>query len=545
MAWLILLAFILTPFLTHYITTFLFRRQSKNRSPPRKPPTIPYWVPGLYHALGLLSKPSTYFALLIKKYGAHAPFTVKIGRVSYLVVRSSEHCRSLLRQSSSTKAKSNLTEIYDKVFGTTRDAIRYYQINESVDQDSGPFHPLLASVHSKYQDDVEFKSLTDTFISIFRRNMSNKMFQPSSWTQIEDLWSFLEIEITRGAVETLFGSALIKNQPKLVRDYWDFQSKTGEFIPGLPRFTISSAVPPRDRLLEGIRKWLQTTHGGTDFAQIKASDPVWDEKRGSKFIQECDATFAQIPSFNYQARASECLRIIHNISSAAMPSTFWHIVEILRNQALTDYLSREVLRHAQPTQDKYDLAAITKLPNLQSLSLEIKRIRTATYMLRTSATPDAHLDNNWVIPNRTSVLAFSQDIGLNTALWSKARPQITTRPLAEFWSDRFLIPDKSASTKRYRKGRDSVTTGTFSLDGIETLHEILSGGIGDECCSDLEIRLADVFTAAAVAVLLAEFEMNLCDGDDVEAGLPPVGEVAYGVLKPLEKVAVRLKLRSG
>lgn len=367
-------------------------------------------------------------------------------------------------------------------------------------------------------------------------------------------------------METLFGSALIKGQPKLVRDYWDFQSRTGEFIPGLPRFTISSAVPSRDRLLDGIKKWLQMAHGGTDFAQINDSDPVWDEKRGSKLIQECDATFAQIPSFNYQARASECLRIIHkyvdlclshhidckcviltchSIGSAAMPSTFWHIVEILRNEALTNYLSGEVLRHAQPTQGKYDMATITKLPNLQSLSAEIKRVRTATYMLRTNSTPNARLDDDWAIPKSTSVLAFSQDIALNTALWSKARPQTTTRPLSEFWSDRFLIPDKSASTKRYRKGRDSVTTGVFSLDGIEILHDVLSRGNGDECCSNLELRLADAFTTAAVAVLLAEFEMNVCDGDDLEAGLPPVGEVAYGVSKPLEKVAVRLKLRSG
>lgn len=180
MAWLILLAFILTPFLTHYITTFFFRQQSKNRNPSRKPPTIPYWVPGLYHALGLLSKPSTYFALLIKKYGAHAPFTVKVGRVSYLVVRSPEHCRSLLRRSSSMEVKSNLPEIYDKVFGTTRDAVRYYQTNNSGDKDSCLVHPMLASVHSKYLDEVELKSLTDTYISIFRRNMSNKMFQTSS-----------------------------------------------------------------------------------------------------------------------------------------------------------------------------------------------------------------------------------------------------------------------------------------------------------------------------------------------------------------------------
>ena len=100
--------------------------------------------------------------------------------------------------------------------------------------------------------------------------------------QIHIFSFFLEIEITRATIETVFGSALLKQYPKLIRDLWDFNSKVAEFLPGLPAFTISSSVAPRDRLLEGIKKWLQATHGGTDFAKTEATDPAWDEKRGSK-----------------------------------------------------------------------------------------------------------------------------------------------------------------------------------------------------------------------------------------------------------------------
>ncbi|PVI04740.1 putative cytochrome-like protein P450 [Periconia macrospinosa] len=552
MIWLILFIVIAIPFLTHYITSILFNRNSANKNSPRNPPTIPYWIPGLCHALGLLSKPSTYFALLIKKHGFHAPFFVRMGRVSYLIVRNPEQCRDLLR--GGLKTTWDLVEVYSKVFGMNGDALKYYETREIGDGKDGESDAADDSALRKYMEDAELKALADVFVSVFSRNMSNKMFQTSTWTQIEDFWSFLEIETTRATIETLFGSALLKQYPKLVRDLWDFNSKVDEFLPGLPAFTISSSVQPRDRLLEGIKKWLQATHGGTDFAKIEATDPAWDETKGSKFIQERDAMFARLPSFNYQARASECLRVMHNITSATTPSTFWHTLETLRNPALSNFLSREIIHHMHSNNNQYDILSLSQHPNLRSLALEVKRLRTGTYLFHTITTTTTLSPTNdkdkggvlYTVPKDTTLLTFSHDLALNTNLWSHARPSTTTtRPLTEFAPDRFLIPDKSASTKRYRKGRDSVVTGSFSLDGIETLCGVLGR---DGKAGDVESRIADVLTAAAVVVLGAGFEMEACDEEDFEGVLEGVGvevreEGVFGVVRPRGRVAVRLRVR--
>lgn len=184
MAWLIFLVVVAVPFLINYITTSFFHRHSAKKSLPKHPPTVPYWIPGLFHGLGLLSKPSTYFALIIKKYGNHAPFVLKTGRVSYLVVRSPEQCGYLLRDgpdASINDAKSDLVEVYSKLFGTTREAAKCYNAMGTGDSEGDTVHLAHVAVHLKYLEDEEgLKALTDLFISVFRRNMSNKMFQTSS-----------------------------------------------------------------------------------------------------------------------------------------------------------------------------------------------------------------------------------------------------------------------------------------------------------------------------------------------------------------------------
>jgi hypothetical protein len=37
--------------------------------------------------------------------------------------------------------------------------------------------------------------------------------------------------------------------------------------------------------------------------------------------------------------------------------------------------------------------------------------------------------------------------------------------------------------------------------------------------------------------------VQLCDEDQLDAALPPVNELAFGTVKPLEKIAVRIRKR--
>ncbi|KAF1962243.1 cytochrome P450 [Byssothecium circinans] len=558
---LVLSLVILIPFLIHYITTTLFYRTHGSKNSNRKPLTIPYWVPGFCHGLGLLSRPSAYLALLVKKYGDYAPFMVKVGLSSYLIIRDLDHVQQVFQTPNNAIATPDL-EFYTKVLDAPPDAINYYKSVARRDTEGDKVHHAHVTIPRKYFTGPALKALTDTYISIFRRNMSNKMFQVNSWTQIEDLWSFFEIDITRAMTETLFGSALLKQYPKLAQDLCDFNSKIEEYLPGLPRFMVSASAAPRDRLLAQLKKWLQEKHGGTDFAKIDERDPMWDENKGSKYIQERDNVFANCPAFNYQGRAVESLSVLqryieplnnsrsrtanlYSLVSIIMPFTFWSVVEVLRNPALVNFLTTEIAQHRDPKTNDLDITAITSLPNLQSLYTEIRRLRTATHSLRTVENTPIRLSGNWTVPKHTHILTFSQDLGLNTPLWAdhaKANPHLLSRPLEEFWPDRFLVADKSRSTTRYRKGRHSVTTGTFDLRGQGV--DVLCSMLGFADYGDAEREFATAVGTATLAVLLGEFEVEICDEGDVEGVVPLGWEGAWGCGRPVEGVKVRLRKRA-
>jgi hypothetical protein len=163
----------------------------------------------------------------------------------------------------------------------------------------------------KYLTGPSLTTMVDHYVSILSRNLNDKMFQRGSWTQIEDFWSFFEQVLTRCSIETHFGSAIFKQYPGLIKDFWKFEDAIDSFIPGMPQLLVLTAhTEPRNRLLQGIGKWLKANHSGSEFAKITAEDPDWDEYKGSKFVQERDDVLAKT-SLDVEARAAEMLSVMH------------------------------------------------------------------------------------------------------------------------------------------------------------------------------------------------------------------------------------------
>jgi hypothetical protein len=227
-----------------------------------------------------------------------------------MVVRDPNHVQTILSESERLTTNFQRIEVYDKVLGTPKPTLQSYGHLATDSEEFNQINNAHFNLPQKYLTGPALVSLVDVYISTFRHNMSNKMFQVESWTQVEDFWSFFQTEITRATTETLFGSALLKQYPKVTQDFWKFEAFVEHFLPGLPRLTVSSGYDVRDRLLEGLKKWLQATHGGTDFARAGEDDPIWDGTRGSRYIQERDEVFSKMPSFNYKARAAEILSVM-------------------------------------------------------------------------------------------------------------------------------------------------------------------------------------------------------------------------------------------
>ncbi|KAF2822260.1 putative cytochrome-like protein P450 [Ophiobolus disseminans] len=533
-ALLIISTFIIVPFLTYYITTILFHRNARSRARGKTPSTAPYYVPGIFHAFGLANTgPQKYFAQLIKEYGNFAPFYVKAGPQGLLIVREPIQVTEVLAASNA----GAYIQALDKLFGLPPSALDLYNGNGVSDTVKVAFEKALVKPTQRHLTGTALVDNMETYISVLSANMNNKMFQVGTWTQIEDTWSFLQQVITRCTLESLFGTDLFKQYPGVVRDYWEFADATEGFVPGLPRYWVPSAASQvRDRLLEGLERWLKVNHSGSEFARIVDEDPTWDERKGSKLIQERDALFAGLKGIDLRGRAVELLSIMHEANSNTFPRVFWTLVELLRTPQLAKDLATRIDRYRPSQGAAYNISAITDLPLIDSLLAETTRLRVASIVAHIPS-QSLKIGDHWLVPRNTPILMFSHDLALDTKAWEKARPSSVEKPLEDYWAERFILPNRSGSKANQRGQRNDASASLFSMEDLEPLN-ITMGRSQSLLLGKYYVR---TLHAATLAILLSEFELQLCDPDLFDAVVPPVRETAFGMVKPLEKVAIRIR----
>jgi hypothetical protein len=229
------------------------------------------------------------------------------------------------------------------------------------------------------------------------------------------------------------------------------------------------------------------------------------------------------------------LTVTSRTNSPLIPSTFWTILEVLRVPALAEHLSANIAVHCPPSSSTYNIPDLINIPLLASLHTEVKRLRTATTVVRKCEPSDVKLDGQWSLPRSTPALCFSHDVSLDTERWASARPHTVEKPLEEFWAERFLVPDtKALRSKRQNK----IGSGSFSVEGLETQMAVL-----DDINNWVGPEFAMAMQMATLAVVLNEFEVQICEPEWVDAVMPRARELAYGTVKPLDKIAVRVRKR--
>lgn len=322
---------VLGPLLVFYITTLLFWRRTRSKVRSKTPPTIPYFVPGIYHAFGLATTgPEKYFAQVLyvtiaftyllpltgnrKDYGVGecAPFFINAGPQSLLIVREPGQIETTLEQTKAAQFGGINFEFFDKFLGSPQGAVNLYAGRGLSDADRLVLEDAHINAPRKHLTGTRLVANIEQYISILSENLHNKMFQTGTWTQIEDSWFFLQQIVSRCTLQFMFGSDFFKQYPHAVRDYWEFHDAIEGLIPTLPRYWVPSAASQsRDRLLQGIEKWLKANHSGSEFARTGEEDPIWDELKGSKFIQERDDLLARLEIMDFKARAAEMLGVMH------------------------------------------------------------------------------------------------------------------------------------------------------------------------------------------------------------------------------------------
>jgi hypothetical protein len=202
-------------------------------------------------------------------------------------------------------------------------------------------------------------------------------------------------------------------------------------------------------------------------------------------------------------------------------------LEVVHNPALVRSLTASIDRFCSSRDAVHNMAGISELPLIQSLQAEIKRLHTATLEVYHSQIENFALDKDWTVRKGIPIVLFSHDLAMNTKAWETTQPRSVQRPLEEFWAERFLQPNKLERKPGKR-------------DGIYMAPALL---LENGSHSSLGREYMEAIQTATLAALLNEFEIQPCEPETFDAVVPPLREAAFGMLKPLENVAVRIRKR--
>ena len=200
---------------------------------------------------------------------------------------------------------------YEQLFGSPQGALELYATHDGR-KDKDPVEYAHVTLPRKHLTGTSLAFIIDKYTLILSRNLHDKMFQVGFWTLIEDFWSFFQQVITRCIMEALFGSAILKVYPTLIKDYWKYDDAVVGFMPSLPHILTTTAHEgPRNRLHQGIRMWLSMNESDSEPAEDEGEKAEWDEYRGSKFIQERDRVFATMEGIDTKTRIAETLSVMY------------------------------------------------------------------------------------------------------------------------------------------------------------------------------------------------------------------------------------------
>lgn len=256
-----------------------------------------------------------------ERYGYSIPVCVQLGSFKMYLVSAADHYTTLFnnKASRSMGTKAGVLLALKNLFGTPTHVIPFYVAdNSGVNAVPLPgsnvrtehrvtYHQTRAA--TKHLSGSGLVQMTERFLKVLERRVHESSID-SEWTDLPDLYRFLQSEVFRAAVEAMCGSYLLPQSPTFVEDFWEFVTYVPWLSTGLPRWIFPKPYQVRDRLHNAIRNWHRLAHKHSDCTKTGADDPEWEPYFGSKLMRARQEYSMGMDFMNADALAAEDLGLI-------------------------------------------------------------------------------------------------------------------------------------------------------------------------------------------------------------------------------------------
>ncbi|KAF2106350.1 cytochrome P450 [Lophiotrema nucula] len=391
--------------------------------------------------------------------------------------------------------------------------------------------------------------MTSRFLESQERRFANSEIG-EDWTNIPDLYSWLENVVFQASVESLAGTKIFDVIPNLMNEYRDFYNAAPTILRGLPRVFSPKAYKARDTLVASLRKWHEEAQKNNPLRGFDTEGQGWDEWWGTQFVKQRKALVLAMDGMTLDGMASDDLALILTANVNAVPSAAWLIIDVMRNPSLFERVMPEVTGAFEADAEGRKSLNIVKLcnsPLLQSIYAETLRLRTSNMLPRVINTGEQPL-KRWTFPKKGAVFVLGNVAAFDENVWNSGTGS-EPHPLHEFWADRFLkYPDdprsgplRNPAPEAKKAGLDEITEDDgprFTTSGLDGAWIPYGGGIN--MCPGRHFAKQELI--GTFAMLVSQFDMEILTPPEVKIE-PNTGFRIFGTMPPKGKIEARIRRR--
>ncbi|KAH6657631.1 cytochrome P450 [Truncatella angustata] len=561
-SWGTILLLIVSPFvLTWLYTSIRFNIEAKSGS---KAPTLPYVIPFLGHSIPFFINSDKFLRRVREQYGS-LPLQLIVGpnRWTYIPHGQTVHevfksPKSAANKAMQLRVLSNLFDVPDEDMAILEADNTGFQIIPAPGTENFPhekrwFHHNHSNSQSLLQGKPLF-TMTQTFLDKYTARLQKKHeIQHDQWTEVPDLFGFVQTDMLRAAMEAMCGDHVYELAPNFDSNYWAFDAAMPTLLKQVPRWLAPKAWAARDKILKDVRAWLEYADKHFDWDNQELTGTEWEPVYGSRLMRARQEAF-RLTGQTKNADPNQQLGLIWATNSNVIPATFYSLLGLLLSENLEARITAEVDSAFIGTGLNVDLPKLCSGKLLTSVYLESLRYSFGIMLIRVPT-----LDNFWLggyAYGKKDTLVYSTWAAHHDAkFWNTGRISAdghAEHSVDSWWGERFLeYPDDPASgpirkpdpevyrqakmTTRDAKDDQHATVVTAGLAG----HFYPYGG-GSTICPGRHFAKQELM--AAVALLLRTFEFQLVDPAAAAKLQPDVGS-AFGTMMPDRAVSARIRRR--
>lgn len=202
--------------------------------------------------------------------------------MNFIVVASSEHIRTVFKNTRLLSNKSVTLIVLDHLLGAPRNILSFYKADNSGlatkaharskgKPEDRVFYFQIHTAH-KYLIGQHLHALNERFMATLDRDL-DAMDVGHEWVEYADLYKFLQLTISHSFIETVYGEKLLGLNPTFVEDFWEFEANTPNFPHAIPRWLIPSTYRVREKLIRAFMKSHAHANVHFDCSRIGPDEP--------------------------------------------------------------------------------------------------------------------------------------------------------------------------------------------------------------------------------------------------------------------------------